>query len=444
MVRHILLLLVCFSTQQAAAGLLSILVDDPRGDNTGHIDVTRFELTFEDTTGEYTIELNSSAIAPFVGEFRINVNLFNPDTGTTAKNPSFFSDTFNDFNLGNPTTLMTLTGRDERLLEWNPHDRVYTNSLENTGNPDDVSLFRSAVASLPGDFLENEDTIAFADLSQYALIEPVGPIEEADIFVSKTVDKPNPTRDEVVEFKIEVGNTGPGEAMDVVVNDRLPPAMKIPEGLGVFTSVGEYDPDTGDWLIGAMENGVTEVMTIPAQIHVTPQPVCVINEARAMAENDRFRDNNSSIATLQPPGIVGCIDLSVEITRSFAGQSTCGKTGEIYYFARVTNLGPHTVHNVLLEAKEELFKAPGFAFRSSNCQGLRCNFGTFNSGTTTEVRISSDPFKNSKTRQHRVSFTVAGPFQRSNYGERGCWLFYCNSCLWISPEPPGTDSQRFP
>lgn len=134
--------------------------DDPVGDNTGPVDVVNMTLSFDKATGNYTIILTADSANPFRGDFRVNINLFNPDTGTTDPNPSFFQDVVNDFSLTTPTDTLTLTGRNPRLQAWNAGDRVATNSLGGGANPDNSSLFRSSVTGFPIGFLTNEDVIA--------------------------------------------------------------------------------------------------------------------------------------------------------------------------------------------------------------------------------------------------------------------------------------------
>ncbi len=150
---------------------LSFSVLDPVGDQTGPVDVTSMVMSFDNTTGQYAIVLTADAAHPFVGQFRININLFDPDVGTTNPNPSFFSDVHSDFDLTNPTTTLTFTGTQLNLEAWAAGQRVFTNSLAGTGNPDGVSLFRSSVSGFPIGFLTNEDVIAFRDLAQPAIIQ---------------------------------------------------------------------------------------------------------------------------------------------------------------------------------------------------------------------------------------------------------------------------------
>lgn len=134
----------------AHAALLRFSFDDPVGDPTGNIDVTGLTFTFESLTGAYTIDLFATADDPFSGTFRVNVNLFNPDTGTTAPDPSLFSDTANDITLPAPETTLSLTGINARLLFWDAGDRVAIGSVP-FGNPDGVSALGSSVIDFPLD-----------------------------------------------------------------------------------------------------------------------------------------------------------------------------------------------------------------------------------------------------------------------------------------------------
>jgi hypothetical protein len=147
----------------ACAGILSLSFADPIGDHTGRKDVTGMTLNFDSGTGDYHVLLTADAANPFSGTFRININLLNPDTGTTAPNPSYFQDTFRDFNLSSPLTTIRLTGTDARLMSWQIGDRVATTSTP-FGNPPGVSLFRSAVGDFPlGPPGIREDIIAQGD-----------------------------------------------------------------------------------------------------------------------------------------------------------------------------------------------------------------------------------------------------------------------------------------
>ena len=154
------------STVQA----LTISFADPVGDQTGTIDVIGMHMTFS-KSGNYKIQLTASADHPFVGEFRVNINLYNPGVSPAAsvfrddcKNCAVFDPKTNssDFNLLAPTTTLTLKkGKSKILKSWDKGDQVAISSDAGLGNPAGVSFFRSSVGNMPFTFLTNEDTIGY-------------------------------------------------------------------------------------------------------------------------------------------------------------------------------------------------------------------------------------------------------------------------------------------
>jgi hypothetical protein len=157
-----------FSTSLALGDLSYFRFDDPVGDQIGMTDVVRMDFSFDQATGAYTILLTADAAHPFQGDFRININIFNADTGTTNPTPSFFTDTGNDYYSVSPVSTFTLTGTNANLKSWDVGDRVATSSVP-FGNPDSSSYFRSMVWELPFPS-PGEDIIAYGDS---AVIVPV-------------------------------------------------------------------------------------------------------------------------------------------------------------------------------------------------------------------------------------------------------------------------------
>lgn len=160
------------SAGSAGGDFLAFQVNDPAGDNTGPIDVRKMRVVFDRTTGDYQIIITASKNAPFVGAFRINVNLYNPSLG--SRYPSFFSHTMEDFDLTETRTEIVLYGTNSALTQWEKGQQVFTNSLSGTGNPDAASLFRSSVSSVPHGFLTNEDYIAPRDRADPVKIHGAG------------------------------------------------------------------------------------------------------------------------------------------------------------------------------------------------------------------------------------------------------------------------------
>jgi hypothetical protein len=171
-VLQIAILVGIFSfTVASTAQARTISYIDPVGDQKGTIDVIGMVMTFT-KTGHYQIVLTASADHPFVGEFRVNINLYNPDVPKSAarffsavcKNCAVFDPAINhsDFNLAASTTTLTLAkGKSKVLKSWDAGDHVASNSVAGLGAPAGVSFFRSSVANMPFTFLTNEDTIGY-------------------------------------------------------------------------------------------------------------------------------------------------------------------------------------------------------------------------------------------------------------------------------------------
>jgi hypothetical protein len=141
--------------RSALANQLTFSFSDPVGDQSGMIDLTGMTMDFDNATGNYNIVLTATATNPFVGTFRINANLFNPDT---TADDSFFTDNQNDFNLSVATTTITLSGTSSKLLSWNAGDRVATSDLP-FGPPPGIPAFACGLLNIP--FGTGEDRLAF-------------------------------------------------------------------------------------------------------------------------------------------------------------------------------------------------------------------------------------------------------------------------------------------
>jgi len=165
------------SSEASGGSYLAIQVNDPAADQTGAIDVRKMRLVFDVETGEYRIVLTAAKEAPFVGTFRINVNLFNASLGTTGY-PAVFNHNMADFNLTEPATRIVLAGTSAILTEWERGQKIYTNSLDGIDVAPGINLFRSGVSNFPMGFLTNEDVIAPRDRSEPVTIHGAGGLHD--------------------------------------------------------------------------------------------------------------------------------------------------------------------------------------------------------------------------------------------------------------------------
>lgn len=141
---------------------------DPVGDQRGRVDVTSLSVDFDPQTGLYEVVMTADPRHPFVGRFVVNLNMFNPDLGTRALDPSMFQSHFNEFDPHNPEALLRFSGGSPSLRAWRPGHRVAADSTT-FGNPDDTIFFRCSAHDLPyragGRAFEDEDTIGYGDVA---------------------------------------------------------------------------------------------------------------------------------------------------------------------------------------------------------------------------------------------------------------------------------------
>lgn len=403
-----LLSAVCSVTLMGSinAAPLVLLTTDPAFDQLGASpDLVHMSFAFDNATGNYVIELKATNENPFLGDFRVNINLFNLDVGTTAMDPSFFNDTLNDFSLTAPTTTLSLTGNDSRLISWNAGDRIMLNNFpDGSPSPDGATLFRSGVGVVSsGDVATNEDMLGIQ-----SQIDIVGEVqaEVLDLKIEKLVDNPVPIGAQPVEFTIVVTNVGEKPATGVIVEDRLPQGLAIPDGLAAFTSSGDYDSSKGLWVVGDIAVGEEEIMTLPAVVTATPQPACIINSAKLLAPDDASSRNDVASAAVMLPVIERCADVSISSIYGPTTTPLCGDQRMITRQFAVTNNGPDEARNVVLTVSETAYKAPGFALVSPGCSGLVCNWPSISAGERVEVSAFSDLFFNTQTLEHSVTATV--------------------------------------
>ena len=180
LLRIMLLAILAFTLSDAAqAARLIFSYTDPVGDHTGIVDVTNMTVVFDNATGDYEIFFKADAANPFVNQFRVNVNLYNPDT--TPSN-SRFQDAVNDYNLAVAATQLTLTGTNLNLLNWNAGQRVATSTQAGLGNPPNTLFFRTGVGDLPLTSPPQEDNVAF-DTTGISLIRAFTSQDAAELLI---------------------------------------------------------------------------------------------------------------------------------------------------------------------------------------------------------------------------------------------------------------------
>jgi uncharacterized repeat protein (TIGR01451 family) len=256
-------------------------------------------------------------------------------------------------------------------------------------------------------FLEYEILMSILESDMTFMLEPIFTKQNIDVGIKKITDNNAPNVGERFNFTIEVTNLGKRPETEVEVIDLFPPGLRIPPGAKAKATKGEYNPETGQWLVGEMPTGTNESLRLPAQIHISPQPDCIVSTAE-LAVKDRVTGNNRSHVTLKRPDDGVCGDLKVRVTYRDTDRpiNLCGNR-KVRYRLEIKNSGPDLVHNTILKMSENDFKAPGFEFYSP-CGGLQCNLGMLRNGEAVHIWAISDEFKNTKPKTHAVTFEVSG------------------------------------
>lgn len=223
----------------------------------------------------------------------------------------------------------------------------------------------------------------------------------ADIEVDKSVNSEFPAAGEPVEFTVQVGNIGDLPAADVLLIDQLPAGLEIPVGTAAFTSVGTYDPATGEWEIGNLDPGAEAILTVPAVISDPEPPACIVNAARSGYADGDDDTNDEARAALHQPGTERCADLDVSFgissTSSFRIFPSCDSRDNYDGQVTVTNHGPDAARMVAVSIAQSSSIGPIVRFSDSDCSNAssqQCLVGEVAAGETLLLDVTSDLYQN--------------------------------------------------
>ena len=169
----------------------------------------------------------------------------------------------------------------------------------------------------------------------------------ANVGITKTVTPGPHTIGQQVTFTITASNTGASNASDVKVTDLLNTRYTY---VSHTASNGNptYNPATGLWTIGTLNNGANAILTITATIN--PTGAAQINTATITAdEYDTLITNNTASATTNAPQTA-----DVAVTKT--GIATDGTinwnswtyNGSVTYTITIHNNGPTDATNIVV------------------------------------------------------------------------------------------------
>jgi len=261
-----------------------------------------------------------------------------------------------------------------------------------------------------GDRSSNENTDVEVTAFSFSVVSGAAP----DVEIQKAVNNQYPMANEPVEFTVAVNNVGIGIAADLVVIDKLPVEMSIPLGTAAFTSVGSYDPVTGEWVIGDLDVGIEAVLVVPAVVTEPSPPACIANSASASHPRDGNSANDQAYAVIHQNDIDQCVDLEVNFGISASTMimfPSCNSEERYEGDARVTNIGPDTARNVVVTISQNPVVGPNLRFNDADCTNAaadRCNVTEIAAGQTVTIDVTSDLYQshNAFTQTISVSATT--------------------------------------
>ncbi|MCA9242812.1 MAG: DUF11 domain-containing protein [Phycisphaerales bacterium] len=112
----------------------------------------------------------------------------------------------------------------------------------------------------------------------------------ADMYVEKTVDRENVIACNELTYTIRVGNNGPSNGTNVIVDDPVPGDTTF---VSATTSAGNYNPATGRWTVGMVTVGGTQTLTLRVMIGSKAPPQITNTATVTASEGDPFLDNNT-------------------------------------------------------------------------------------------------------------------------------------------------------
>lgn len=123
-------------------------------------------------------------------------------------------------------------------------------------------------------------------------------IVSADLLVSKSVSSAVVAQGDNVDFTVTILNQGPSSTTGVVLTDTLPSEVTLSSA---NPSKGFYDPGTGIWTVGDLNNGEEVILTLATSVNAGTKGLTVVNSTDGVASDlyDHDSSNNTDSASFR-------------------------------------------------------------------------------------------------------------------------------------------------
>ena len=156
-----------------------------------------------------------------------------------------------------------------------------------------------------------------------------------DLAVDKLVNNSVPKYLDMIEYTIVVVNNGPDKSFNVTVGDLLPDGVKF------ISSTGQYNPVTGVWFVGDLDNNESAILKIVVQVIKVGNIINNVN-VTGTGHDTNLTNNNASVSVNVPESVLLNITKVANSTIIVAGEN-------VGYTVTVTNYGPSVATNVVLK-----------------------------------------------------------------------------------------------
>ena len=161
-----------------------------------------------------------------------------------------------------------------------------------------------------------------------------------DLAIDKTVDNDEPVDGDEITYTLTLVNNGPGDATGVIVVDELPIGLNYLS----HTPVDEtYDPNSGEWEVGSLNNGSNVFLNIIAEVASEESVTVIQNEASVSANQIDSEDvNNTAFVNI----VIQKMDLEVSkvVDNEFPLEGE-----QVTFTITVSNNGPAIATGVIVE-----------------------------------------------------------------------------------------------
>ena len=215
---------------------------------------------------------------------------------------------------------------------------VWTGSLSlgkiATGNSVTVDIWAKVLSSADRDVF-NLVNVTSDEHPEGNISNTTVHVRIVDLAVDKLVNNSVPKYLDMIEYTIVVVNNGPDKSFNVTVGDLLPDGVKF------ISSNGQYNPDTGVWFVGDLDNNESAILKIVVQVIKIGDITNNVN-VTGTGHDTNLTNNNDSVSVSVPESVLLNITKVANSTIIVAGEN-------VGYTVVINNYGPSVASDVVLK-----------------------------------------------------------------------------------------------